>query len=146
MTAEQFNQLPLLLRLRDVVACDIPARDVRLLDGSRILSLRPRGDENAQNRKLYLRTSLADLMGYEMDWAEFESWPALLTRYHLLCAGLHDEDIQALRHRAVLRSLCGYGARRYYKHELAKLVGYAKVLLPKRAGMPQNVHSGIVRG
>lgn len=80
---------------------------------------------------LYLKASLAPLLGLAMDWSGFEHWPALLTRWHLLEAGLHDEDMAALVAAKRLLVLKGHGAPRYHKWQVAEMVGYLTTETPR---------------
>jgi hypothetical protein len=123
MNAVAFNALPYLLRLREVVGCGLSEADVRWMARAGQLQAVPLGGPEAPHQ-LYARASVAPVVGLAMDWSRLEGWPALLMRYHLLAAGLRDENIAVLVARGILAPRAGHRPARYEKWQLKGLVGY----------------------
>lgn len=120
MTHQEFNELPWLMRRAQVLKCGLIAHDLAWLvqEGHLVcLQVHPTADF------YYQRASIAPLVGLAMDWSRFDQWPALLGRQHLVECGLNEGDLKLLTDSGALRRLDGHSPSKWFKHELAELVG-----------------------
>lgn len=135
ITAREFAAMPLLMRRGQVLECGLSEMTVRTLasDGT-LRSLCPTGKLSRTvapgergSYRLFLKSSVAPLLRLPMDWAEFESWGALLTRHHLERCGLWWRAIEQLVESGQLDTLNGHGPMRFYRNQVAEIVGYDEV-------------------
>ena len=152
MRQVEFNELPLLLRRRDVAEC-LGLKALGALNGELkrfwVAERRARSDAPYPSaRAYYLKCSVAPLIGLEMDWSEFESWPEVLHRYHLLRSGLKEWDIPRLVESGWMLPLAPRVAcatknpirkhgtpEAWRKCDLAAVVGYQTLVFLKEVGL-----------
>jgi hypothetical protein len=119
MNAYAFNQLPYLLRLRQVLACGFKAHTV--LDLVREQTLHP---VSTGRHNYYRRAEIGPLIGVPVDWQGFDRLPELLRRGHLVGLGIESRCIERLRLDGRLGVLNDRAPRkRFYKFDAAELVG-----------------------